>query len=613
MGREKDSQEQGVSRRSFLKGSGLLAWAAAGATVGMVGCTGAAQAPEADDSNSPLSSTTEFDALDCDVLIVGGGAAACLAALQANKEGHQVTMVDKGPFRSSGASGLNWDAGTSGPPTVAPAPEDQKGTFPGSGIWVDDLSNKKLGKKAVEWAGSEIETWNRLLTYCRLGNTSFLREEDGSLEKRGGTYSSVQMIFTRHPMDFIINHTSIEVIDETMVTGLLIVDGKCPGVIGLHVPTGRYRVLRSKATIIANGGSTQMYGWSGTGAISINSPDNTGDVDMAAFRSGCSLIDTEFFSCDMISRFPDAIGGSFCSGIGADSVSSVMISDSNGKYLFGKDMEERPYGPITTECSQAVLNGGGSENDCLYLDLSQPGAETLTRPAYRRNIALWKKVFGIDVLEPGNKVEISVEPFEHMGNPIIDEYGMTEIPGLFNVRGVGTRMMLLGSHWLAPYVGHCAADYASDNELNINDWSSVQTEITRLEGILSNEGSIRPHEIRHSLQRAVFDALHVGANADGLNAAIAEIKRIRDEDLPKMAVSNKTRCYNTDWRKAIENHNLVDMSLACLETTLMREESRGFFFRSDFPAKDDENWLAHILVKYNSGSFEYEKVSVVEV
>ena len=432
------------------------------------------------------------------------------------------------------------------------------------------------------------------------------------MESRGGIHSSVQMILTRTPMDYICNHTNIEVIDQTMITGLFIAEDKCIGAIGLHVPTGRYRVLRAKATIIASGGSCQMYGWSGTGAISINSPDNTGDVDMAAFRKGCSLINTEFFSYDMINLFPNSIGGSFCAGIGSDSVSSILISDTEGKFLFGKDMEERPYGPITVECMMRVQEGKGTENGCLYIDLSQPGAEMMTRPAYRRNIAMWKKQFGIDLLQPGNKIEITPEPFEHMGQPVIDENGMTEIKGLFNVRGIGNWMLLIGTHWLAPYVGHRAAEYASDNDFSSNDWSSVQAEIARLEGILNNEGSKRPHEIRQELQGIVFDALQTGASAETLIPAIAAIRKIRDEDLPKMTVSNKTRCYNTDWRKAVENYNLIELSIVSLEASLMREETRGFFYRVDFPKTDDENWLVNILAKYNNGDYEYVKRPVVE-
>ena len=612
-----DTQKPGVSRRDFLKRSGILAGAAAvgaattATTIGMTGCT--------DNNNQTTPNSTqrtatdiEFDVYDSEVLVLGSGFAGSMAAVQAFKEGCQVTVVDKAPFKSGGAAGLNWDAGTSGPPSEAPTPENQRGVFPGTGIWADALANKKLGAAAIAWTGSDIEPWNRQLAICRMGNTTFLREEDGTLENRGGVMASIQMIFTRHPSEYLYTYTNAEIVDQTMITGLFMVDGKCIGAMGVHTPTGRYRVFRSKATIIANGGSCQMYGWSGTGAISINSPDNTGDVSVAAFRNGAALVNTEFFTYDMISRYPDSIGGSFMSGIGADSVSSILICDSNDDFIFTKEKEEGGYGPITQECSMAVRDGRGSENDCLYLDLSQPGADLLTRPAYRRNIALWKKIFDIDVTAPGHRIEISVEPFEHMGSPVIDENGMTDIPGLFNVRGIGNTFLLIGSHWMAPYIGHSAAKYASGNDFTSNDWSSIEAEIARLEEILHKEGSLRPHAVRHAVQQVCFDALHIGADAEGLEVAIAELKRIRDEELPKMTVVNKTRCYNTDWRKAIENHNIIDMAVAALEATLMREESRLFYYRADFPKPDDENWLANILVRYNDGDYEYEKRPVVQ-
>jgi succinate dehydrogenase / fumarate reductase flavoprotein subunit len=606
-GRSKGGRKSGISRRDFLKGGSVLAGAAAvGATLGLASCNSGDEPPTSTGgSQSQSKVVTDFDVFDTEVLVLGGGLGGSFAAIQAYKDGCQVMVVDKGPFKFSGAGGLNWDAGSALPAVVAPTPEDQKGVFGSSGNWVDELSNKKLGKKAVEWIGSSLETWNKPLTFCRMGNTAFWRKEDGSME------ATPEMTFTRHPLEYLDTHTNVEVTDNTMITELFLVGGKCTGAIGIHLPTGRYRVFRARATIIANGGSCQMYGWSGASAISINSQDNTGDVDMAAFRNGCALISPELIDYDMINIKPPSVAGAYGAGLGADSISSKRVCDSDGVFFFAEDTD-LVYHPINVECQIRAYQGKGGENGCMFLDFTQSGAEMGTRPLFRRNIELWKKIFGIDVTQPGYKVEIGAEPFEHLASPVVDENTMTEIPGLFNVRGIGNKLMLLGSHWMAAYAGHCAAEYAKTNEFNSNDWSSVEGEIARLEEILAKDGSVRPHEIRHAVQYAVYDALHIGANADGLNTAIAEVKRIRDEDLPKMMVANKTRCYNTDWRRAIENYNIIDLAIATLEGTLMREETRGFFYRQDFPEQDDANWLKNILVKYNGGDFEYSTRPVVE-
>ncbi len=66
-----------------------------------------------------------------------------------------------------------------------------------------------------------------------------------------------------------------------MITDLIIEDGRCLGAVGLHLPTGEYRVYRAKVTLSATGGCTQFYGWNSTSATTNNVLDNTADVEMA--------------------------------------------------------------------------------------------------------------------------------------------------------------------------------------------------------------------------------------------------------------------------------------------------------------------------------------------
>jgi succinate dehydrogenase/fumarate reductase flavoprotein subunit len=45
-----------------------------------------------------------FEELKCDVLILGGGGAACMAAIAAHQEGARVLLIDKGQLGKSGCS-----------------------------------------------------------------------------------------------------------------------------------------------------------------------------------------------------------------------------------------------------------------------------------------------------------------------------------------------------------------------------------------------------------------------------------------------------------------------------------------------------------------------------
>ncbi len=77
-----------------------------------------------------------------------------------------------------------------------------------------------------------------------------------------------------------------------------------------------------------------------------------------------------------------------------------------------------------------------------------------------------------------------------------------------------------------------------------------------------------------------------------------------------MIVVDKSAVFNREWRDAIENYNLVDETEATLRAALMREESRGTFYRIDYP-DTDENWAVNIACRYVDGAMQMEKVEIV--
>ena len=56
--------------------------------------------------------------------------------------------------------------------------------------------------------------------------------------------------------------------------------------------------------------------------------------------------------------------------------------------------------------------------------------------------------------------------------------------------------------------------------------------------------------------------------------------------------------------------DLVDETEATLRAALMREESRGTFYRTDFP-ETDESWEANIACRLVDGAMQMEKVDIV--
>lgn len=609
--RQPAGEGAGFTRRSFLKGSGILAGATFAAAMGLTGCSeGSSEADKgtAEAASGSDGAVIEYDVFDTEFLIVGSGFAGTSAAFQAYSMGAQVTIVDKGPFSFSGAAGMNWDEEVS---WMNDPYTDWKNV-----LWNESLANQKFIKAVFDFTKNDVEALDLRMHYMRNGGTTWSRNEDGTWENLMLTgvagMNMIQGGFSRHMQD-LLKSQDIRVLDNTMVTDLFVQDGACIGLLGYHVPTGRYRVIRSKVTLLAGGGSCQMYGWHRTHPRSMNTPDNSGDLEGAVYRHGCSLISNEFFGLDLISMVPESYGCSFNSGMGADGNHMMFVCDKDGEFF----MRDFIGYDISRPVREAIIAGRGGDHGGLFLNLNTdiPVNRETVRPIYARNIELWKEQFGIDVFEEGYMVPVTLEAFEHGQGPIIDERGMTEIPGLFSVRGCGRMRGDTTCYILSPYVASCAADYLKTVAAPANvDWSIAEAEFDRLDAMRTadNSGGKRPWEIRRAIQEAFYEAWEPCTDADKLNACIEKLELIK-EDMAKVYVADQSKAFNVEWRTAIENEGLMISTEAAVRSGLMREESRLTFFRSDFPEQDDENWLAWTAAKLVDGKMVVEKVEIPQV
>jgi fumarate reductase flavoprotein subunit len=63
-----------------------------------------------------------------------------------------------------------------------------------------------------------------------------------------------------------------------------------------------------------------------------------------------------------------------------------------------------------------------------------------------------------------------------------------------------------------------------------------------------------------------------------------------------MEIEDHSREFNTQVVAALELGNMLDVAEAIIACALHREESRGAHQRLDFPARDDQRFLAHSMV-----------------
>jgi succinate dehydrogenase/fumarate reductase flavoprotein subunit len=105
----------------------------------------------------------------------------------------------------------------------------------------------------------------------------------------------------------------------------------------------------------------------------------------------------------------------------------------------------------------------------------------------------------------------------------------------------------------------------------------------------------------------MWDKAGVEKDAASLRSTLADIEEIRRDALPRMRLASHTRAANYEWLDAIDVVNMVDACELIVHSSLERKESRGPFFRRDFPLTDNANWLAANVLKKTGNGFRFEQ------
>lgn len=608
---------RGMDRRSFLKLSGLAAGIAAlSGTVVAAGCS--PQAPEegaagADVPESVESGNIPFGIYDTDILLIGGGFGATHAINAATKAGKSILCVEKAPWGHGGGFGMNFNIMQTWTPdawyeTEADVPDNMQ--------FIRDWSLEK--KTLVQ---NEIERNPEVVT-VNFGETLQDRNADGSPHynydfpfMRGFEYS-----MTRNWADHNRAKDFVTIHDRTMITGLIVEGGRCLGAVGLHLPTGEYRVYRAKAVVTSTGGSTQFFGWITTACRSNNTLDNTFDVEASILRNGGRIADNEFCNYDLMSTWPTSPAMSNGGAMGADSVHSGFLYDTEGTRLEDYPEDVIPAALFGTQegviqAAQIVCDlGKGTENGGVLLRCDAEGMASM-RYMYTRNFDFFKAKWGLDMI--GRDVEVIPEMYEHGGQPLVDEKAQCrDIEGLFCVRAnSGSQGGNINSmnRQMGRWAMRNALEYVDAYQpLEGATFASAIDEIARLEELRtrSAEGSIRPITIRRAIQRACAEAARPIRPTAALEAAKAELDRILAEDMPKMACADDSRVYNQDWKDAIETSNVLEEARMFVYGSLEREESRAAMIRPEFRETDDANWLCSIAyTRAEDGTLTSEKIT----
>jgi succinate dehydrogenase / fumarate reductase flavoprotein subunit len=273
---------------------------------------------------------------------------------------------------------------------------------------------------------------------------------------------------------------------------------------------------------------------------------------------------------------------------------------------------------------QEIKEGRGVDGkDYVYLDLSHLPDELIDKKL--PDITDFARTYlGIEPkrepmpIQPTAHYAMGGIPTDLDGRVLRDAEGSL-IPGLYSagenacvsVHGANR----LGTNSLVDLVvfgrraGRDMLAYVRDNDLPALPTDPEFLARAEVADILSRPKGERVADLRHDLQVMMMDKASVVRNAESLSAARAGIAQLRSRNA-HVGIDDHGAIFNTDLTEALEFGAMLDCAESLVEGALAREESRGAHYRTDFPQRDDENWLKHTVLRKTSGGLDLTKKTV---
>ena len=553
-----------------------------------------------------------YQEFDTDVLIIGGGGAATAATLAAHENGARTLIAIKGKF---GVPGVRGAGATSNPVgdfwtirTIGP----KGGLFNPPEAVLADMLQTGLGMAdpmlCEIFVNEAPEAIARLRSMGMQFQSRMLATMPANQDNKTNNIVALQKA--------IIEGTQTQIVENANLTDLIVDNGVCRGAIGVN-DEGETLLIRANAVVIATGGVGQLF------EHSFNPPGNTGDGYAMALRAGAELYNMEFMQQGLATTWP-------AQGI-------VMLYEMQEPYRLinheGKAFLKNylPEGVSVEEvCRQKSSHWPISCRDhSIHLDRaikakSTRGPDGKLKPVFldmsRAERQFLPELFPAFMLEKGIDITqdlLQVQNHHHTSNGGIrvDEDAQSRITGLFAVgeaagwqgadRLGGT--MLGGSQVFGWRAGAKAAEVAKQGGTQTPIDTLAAQSIEKLNTIRSLSGAMNVDNVHKRLQRTMWDTLIVEKDKASLELAQKCIDQCREEISSAVGIHSPL-----DAALVAELYNMLDVGECITRAAEYRQESRGSHVRSDYPERDDEQWLQNIFVTQEEHKLNLRKHWVCE-
>lgn len=403
------------------------------------------------------------------------------------------------------------------------------------------------------------------------------RETTDVLVQRVLNTERINVISDAFAVDLLTDASSVSENDNTT----------CYGVSA--IVEGELRHLYAKATIIATGGLGRLY------PCTSNPEVATGDGFAAAWRAGCEMIDMEFVQFHPTTLFLDGAPNFLISE--AVRGEGGRLINIRGERFMEKYHESGELAPRDV-VSRAIQNEMFlTDFPCVYLDITHKPSDFI----HERfpTISSTTERYGLDI----NIDLIPVRPGAHfmMGGVRTNADTETNITGLFACgevacTGVHGANRLASNSLLECLVfgvraGNNAAAHAKlQTSLAPPPIPISNNQSKDMIGRIDGETIVA---IKDAIRETLWENVAIERDGKGLDITLNDLDEIGTEI--GFCPFSSTSLYTTDVGLC-ETVNMLNVAWLIAQAALLRTESRGAHYRSDFPDQDDNEWNRRIIM-----------------